>query len=89
MNEKLVTKFILTYLTSKPDYLKLSGKQQRIAFQTFKTIMTAIYQAIKYDNIFPVIVCGDKEAKEVIDKALTSVKDLLPNTVKITVHLVQ
>ena len=42
MNEKLVTKFILTYLTSKPDYLKLSGKQQRIAFQTFKTIMTAL-----------------------------------------------
>ena len=31
----------------------------------------------------------DKEAKEVIDKALKSVKELLPNTIKITVHLVQ
>ena len=89
MNEKVLTKFILQYLTEKPDYLKLSAKQQRIAYQTYKTIMMAIYQSIKHDNIFPIIVCGDAQAKKVIDKSLKSVQTLLPSIEKITVHLVQ
>ena len=89
MNDKVLTKFILQYLTEKPEYLKLSAKQQRIAYQTFKTIMTAIYQSIKYENIFPIIVCGDAQAKIVIDKALKSVQPILPSIEKITVHLVQ
>ena len=89
MNDKVLTKFILKYLTEKPDYLKLSAKQQRIAYQTFKTIMMAIYQSIKHDNIFPIIVCGDAQAKKVIDKSLKSVQTLLPSIEKITVHLVQ
>tara|TARA_X000001382_G_scaffold112022_1_gene89079 strand:+ start:214 stop:483 length:270 start_codon:yes stop_codon:yes gene_type:complete len=89
MNDKVLTKFILQYLTEKPDYLKLSAKQQRIAYQTYKTIMMAIYQSIKHDNIFPIIVCGDAQAKKVIDKSLKSVQTLLPSIEKITVHLVQ
>lgn len=89
MNDKVLTKFILQYLTEKPDYLKLSAKQQRIAYQTYKTIMMAIYQSIKHDNIFPIIVCGDAQAKKVIDKSLKSVQALLPSIEKITVHLVQ
>ena len=89
MNEAILTKFILNYLVNKPEYLKLSGKQQRIAFETFKTIMTAIYQSIKHENIFPVIVCGDLEARKVIKQALKSVKEYLPSIDKITVHLVQ
>ena len=89
MNDKVLTKFILKYLTEKPDYLKLSAKQQRIAYQTFKTIMMAIYQSIKHDNIFPIIVCGDAQAKKVIDKSLKSVQPILPSIEKITVHLVQ
>tara|TARA_R100001463_G_scaffold36663_1_gene79050 strand:- start:14116 stop:14385 length:270 start_codon:yes stop_codon:yes gene_type:complete len=89
MNDKVLTKFILQYLTEKPDYLKLSAKQQRIAYQTYKTIMMAIYQSIKHDNIFPIIVCGDAQAKKVIDKSLKSVQPILPSIEKITVHLVQ
>ena len=89
MNDKVLTKFILQYLTEKPDYLKLSAKQQRIAYQTYKTIMMAIYQSIKHDNIFPIIVCGDAQAKKIIDKSLKSVQTLLPSIEKITVHLVQ
>ena len=89
MNEAMLTKFILNYLVNKPEYLKLSGKQQRIAFETFKTIMTAIYQSIRHDNIFPVIVCGDLQARKVITKALKSVEPFLPRIEKITVHLVQ
>ena len=89
MNEAILTKFILNYLINKPEYLKLSGKQQRIAFETFKTIMTAIYQSIKHDNIFPVIVCGDLQARKVIKGALKSVQSYLPSIDKITVHLVQ
>ena len=89
MNEAILTKFILNYLINKPEYLKLSGKQQRIAFETFKTIMTAIYQSIKHDNIFPVIVCGDLQARKVIKEALKSVQSYLPSIDKITVHLVQ
>ena len=89
MNEKVLTKFILKYLTEKPDYLKLSAKQQRIAYQTFKTIMMAIYQSIKHENIFLIIVCGDAQAKKIIDKSLKSVQSILPSIEKITVHLVQ
>ena len=89
MNDKFLTKFILNYLIQKPEYLKLSGKQQRIAFETYKTIMTAIYQSIKHDNIFPVIVCGDLQAKKTIKSALKSVQSYLPSIEKITVHLVQ
>jgi hypothetical protein len=89
MNEAMLTKFILSYLIQKPEYLKLSGKQQRIAFETFKTIMTAIYQSIKFDNIFPVIVCGDVQARKTINQALKSVQPILPSIEKITVHLVQ
>ena len=50
--------------------------------------MTAIYQAIKFDNIFPVIVCGDVQARKTINQALKSVQPILPSIEKITVHLV-
>ena len=58
MNEKILTKFILAFLIDKPDYLKLSSVQQQLVFETSKTIMVAIYNAIKHDNVYPVIMCG-------------------------------
>ncbi len=88
MNKNLLTKFILSFLVEKDDYLKLSTKQQQLVFETCKTIMTAIYNAIKYENVFPVIMCGDAEAKYIISKAIKSVEHILPSTDKITVSLI-
>ena len=85
MNNNLLTKFILSFLVEKDDYLKLSQTQQQLVFETCKTIMTAIYNAIKYENVYPVILCGDHEAKTIISKALKSVEHILPSTDKITV----
>lgn len=85
MNEKILTKFILAFLIDKPDYLELSQVQQQLVFETSKTIMTAIYNAIKYENVYPVIMCGDTEAKKIITRAIESVSDILPSTNKITV----
>ena len=85
MNEKMLTKFILNFLIDKPDYLELSQTQQQLVFETAKTIMTAIYNAIKYENVYPVILCGDTEAKRIITKAIKSVEHILPSTEKITV----
>jgi len=85
MNEKILTKFILSFLLEKPDYLELSTTQQQLVFETSKTIMTAIYNAIKYDNVYPVIMCGDTEAKKIITKAIKSIEHILPSTDKITV----
>ena len=85
MNERILTKFILAFLIDKPDYLKLSQTQQQLVFETSKTIMTAIYNAIKYDNVYPVIMCGDTEAKKIITKAIKSIEHILPSTDKITV----
>ena len=85
MNDKLLTKFILSFLVEKGDYLKLSQNQQQLVFETCKTIMTAIYNAIKYENVYPVILCGDAEAKYIISKAIKSVEAILPSTEKITV----
>ena len=73
MNEKMLTKFILAFLIEKPDYLKLSSEQQQLVFETSKTIMVAIYNAIKHDNVYPVIMCGDTEAKKIISRAINSV----------------
>ena len=50
--------------------------------------MKAIYNAIKYDNVYPVIMCGDAEAKTIIDKAIKSVEPVLPSADKITVSLI-
>ena len=47
MDNNLLTKFILSFLVEKDDYLKLSTKQQQLVFETCKTIMTAIYNSIK------------------------------------------
>ena len=88
MNDQLLTKFILTYLVDKEDYLALSKQQQAVAFDTFKTIMISIYQAIKYENVYPVIMCGDIEAKNVIEKALAHIQEVLPSTEKITINLI-
>ena len=88
MNEKLLTKFILSFLIEKQDYLSLTQEQQTIVFETCKTIMTAIYNAIKYDNIYPVIMCGDVEAHKVINKAIESVSEFLPSVEKIKIHLI-
>ena len=88
MNEKLLTRFILSYLVDKQDYLKLPKQDQQIVFETCRTIMTAIYQSIKFDNIYPVIMCGDTEALDVISQAIEKVKPFLPSTDKITVHLI-
>ena len=88
MNDKLLTKFILSFLVEKDDYLKLSQAQQQLVFETCKTIMTAIYNSIKYTNVYPVILCGDVEAKNIITKALKSVEHVLPSTDKITISLI-
>ena len=85
MNDALLTKFILSFLVEKQDYLTLSQAQQQLVFETHKTIMTAIYNSIKYENVYPVILCGDHEAKTIISKALKSVEHILPSTDKITV----
>ena len=89
MNEALLTKFILSYLVDKADYVELDTDNQQLIFQTCKTIMTAIYNAIKYDNVHPVIMCGDVEAQLVIKKALDNVSNILPSTKRITVRLIQ
>ena len=88
MNEKLLTKFILSFLIAKEDYLKLSQEQQTIVFETCKTIMTAIYNAIKFNNVHPVIMCGDVEAFKVIEKSIKQVADFLPSVEKIKIHLI-
>ena len=88
MNEPLLTKFILSFLIEKEDYLELSQKQQQVVFETCKTIMKAIYHSIKFENVFPVIMCGDVEAKTIISKAIKSVEGLLPSTNKITISLI-
>ena len=85
MDNNMLTKFILAFLVEKEDYLTLSQKQQQLVFETCKTIMTAIYNSIKFENVYPVILCGDIEAKQVITKALKSVEHILPSTDKITV----
>ena len=85
MDNNLLTKFILAFLVEKQDYLKLSQTQQQLVFETCKTIMTAIYNAIKHDNVYPVIMCGDTEAKQIISKAIKAVEHILPSTNKITV----
>ena len=36
--------------------------------------MMAIYNAIKYDNVHPVIMCGDAEARAIIKKAIEGVE---------------
>ena len=88
MNDKLLTKFILSFLIEKEDYLKLSQEQQTIVFETCKTIMTAIYNAIKYENVYPVIMCGDVEAHQVISKSINSISQILPSVEKISIHLI-
>ena len=88
MNDKLLTKFILSFLIEKEDYLTLTQEQQTIVYETCKTIMMAIYNSIKYDNVHPVIYCGDAEAQHVISKAIGSVRNFLPSTDKITIHLI-
>jgi len=88
MNNNLLTKFILSFLVEKEDYLKLSTTQQQLVFETCRTIMTAIYNSIKYENVFPVIMCGDVEARNIIGKAIKSVEHILPSTNKITVSLI-
>ena len=88
MDNNILTKFILAFLVEKEDYLELSKEQQQLVFETCKTIMTAIYNSIKFENVFPVILCGDIEAKQVITKALKSVEHILPNTDKITISLI-
>ena len=85
MDNKILTKFILAFLIDKQDYLDLSQTQQQLVFETHKTIMTAIYNSIKYENVYPVILCGDHEAKTIISKAIKSVEHILPSTDKITI----
>ena len=88
MNNKILSKFILTYLVDKEDYLKLSLTQQQVVYETCKTIMTAIYNSIKYENVFPVIMCGDVEAQKIINKALKNISTFLPSTEKITIAVI-
>jgi len=70
MNSNLLTKFILSFLVEKQDYLELSQTQQQLVFETCKTIMTAIYNSIKYRNVYPVILCGDPKLKTLLLKLL-------------------
>jgi hypothetical protein len=89
MNEPMLAKFILSFLVDKEDYKELSQEQQELVFLTCRTIMTAIYNSIKYENVYPVIMCGDAEAKEIITKAIKSVTHILPSVNKITIYTIQ
>ena len=89
MNENMLAKFILSFLVDKEDYKELSQEQQELVLLTCRTIMTAIYNSIKYENVYPVIMCGDVEAKETILKAIQSVSDILPSVKKITIYTIQ
>ena len=89
MNNKMLAKFILSFLIDKESYLELSQTQQQLVFQTCKTIMTAIYNAIKFDNVYPIIMCGDTEATEVISHAMKSVSHILPSVDKIKIYTIQ
>jgi len=88
MNNKLLSKFILTYLIDVDDYKKLSLNQQQVVYETCKTIMTAIYNSIKYENVFPVIMCGDVEAHKIIKQAIKNISTFLPSTEKITITII-
>lgn len=85
MNKELLRGFILDYLVEKPDYLSLSIEQKQVVYETCQTIMTAIYNAIRFENVFPVIMCGDIEAKKAITKAMAAISEFLPSTEKITI----
>ena len=85
MNDKMLTKFILSFLVHKDDYVKLDTDQQQLIFLTCKTIMMAIYNSIKYENVHPVIYCGDAEAQTVISKAIGRNSLTLPIAFEITV----
>jgi hypothetical protein len=50
--------------------------------------MTAIYNSIKFENVFPVIMCGDVEAQKIINKALKNISTFLPSTEKITIAVI-
>ena len=52
MNEPMLAKFILSFLVDKEDYKELSQEQQELVFLTCRTIMTAIYNSIKYENVY-------------------------------------
>ena len=86
--QDIIEKFILTYLNERDEYLKLSTRQQQVVYETCKTIMTAIYNSIKFENVFPVIMCGDVEAQKIINKAIKNISTFLPSTEKITIAIV-
>jgi hypothetical protein len=88
MNEAMLSKFILSFLVDKEDYVQLAEEQQQLIFETCRTIMTAIYNAIKFENVYPVIMCGDVEAQKVISKAIESVEHILPSVSKIKIHII-
>lgn len=89
MNERSLTKFILSYLVEKEDYLTFTEEEQQLIFQTCRTIMKAIYHSVKYQNVIPIVLCGDYEAREVINRALRVIHEALPATKRIRVVLVQ
>mgnify|MGYP003315450183 CR=1 FL=1 len=89
MNERSLTKFILSYLIEKEDYLTFTEEEQQLVFQTCRTIMKAIYHSVKYQNVIPIVLCGDYEAKELIERALKVISEALPATTRIKVVLVQ
>lgn len=89
MNEKLLTKFILSFLVDKEEYRQLNKGQQALVYETCRTIMIAIYNSIKHENVHPIIYCGDVQAHKIIEKAIGDIKPILPSTEKIKIHLIQ
>lgn len=89
MNERSLTKFILSYLIEKEDYLTFTEEEQQLIFQSCRTIMKAIYHTVKYQNVIPVVLCGDYEARDLIQRALRVIEEVLPSTQRIRVVLVQ
>ena len=49
--------------------------------------MLAIYNAIKYENVYPVIMCGDVEAQKVIKEAIKKFLNFTKYR-KITIHTI-
>jgi len=88
IEQETISSFIVEFLEGDEDFDSLTKDEQDKTFGIYSTILNAVHRSSFYENVYPIIYVVDTKSKEVVEKAMNRIIDIVPEVGRITVQLV-
>ena len=88
IEQETISSFIAEFLEGDEDFDSLTDDEKDKTFGIYSTILNAVHRSSFYENVYPIIYVVDTKSKEVVEKAMNRIIDIVPEVGRITVQLV-